>query len=778
MSGRKALLDNLIRRFQQDVTCAVCSSELQDARILPCLDFYCRMCIEGLRLQMSPNTYVCPAPQCHNEHVIPSLDELPRHFVVGTKKQLIRLLRRVSGEHVGCELCASLDGKNNTAKYVCLSCSEGQQLICDGCSRAHKTDAELRQHCLDELSLWLEPQNSDKLLRRASKSSLVPSALCSQHGYQLRYSCADCSTVNCCNCLRSHQGHAVQLLENAAELAKGAMMQRLVLVEAAHREFQEAAKDIETVRERLQHQEGKREMDVTTAFARVKMEVESRQKAMIQQLHSMAEGKRNKLTLQLHQLEGVAKLAGRLQGLMNELMQLPSLTHLLTHVDFLLSKSFELENRCDLVRKTAPLPRMQLSSTVPSLTPCESPTLAVHIPTSVFQSTLRNKCKVYSNKADTTITTAVGPGLRSPRALEMTYFKVVMRDSSGQPCNQAHGLTVQCCSQNKLIVEHVHISSYVCRGIVNVSYTPRISMEYLVSVRINEEDISGSPFTVAVQPAMLLSADLPPKLLQSLEAMKGAVHISVSTDGRIHVVFKNGNIKVFSQDGDEGPTFDEGPTQIPGGIAVAEDHSLFITSSEHHCISKYSPSGELVSTKGVLGCEEGEFNTPGGVAIKETTGEVFVCDTNNHRVQVFSVSNLEYLREFNINLTAEGLANHTQPVDILVSNHGSLYITDPANETVLVFSSDEKYQFSWSSMSKVLKSPRSIVADSDGLIYISDNHCLLVFQADGDHVATFEDRKYLLEPVGVALDNKGHVYVCDTGRDTVTVFKDTPVKVL
>ena len=118
---------------------------------------------------------------------------------------------------------------------------------------------------------------------------------------------------------------------------------------------------------------------------------------------------------------------------------------------------------------------------------------------------------------------------------------------------------------------------------------------------------------------------------------------------------------------------DEGPTQIPEGIAVAEDRSLF--------------------AKGVLGCKEGEFNTPGGVAIKETTGEVFVCDTNNHRVQVFSVSNLEYLREFTIDLTAEGLANHTQPVDKLVSNHGSLYITDPANETVLIFSSDEKYQF-------------------------------------------------------------------------------------
>ena len=84
------------------------------------------------------------------------------------------------------------------------------------------------------------------------------------------------------------------------------------------------------VRERLRNQEGQREMDIKTRFARIKLELDSRQKAMIQDLHSIAEWKQNRLAIQLHQLEGVAKRATRLEELMDELVNAPSITQLLT----------------------------------------------------------------------------------------------------------------------------------------------------------------------------------------------------------------------------------------------------------------------------------------------------------------------------------------------------------------------------------------------------------------------------------------------------------------
>ena len=776
--SRPTVIEDQIRRLQREVTCTICSSELQDPRLLPCLHYYCKDCIEGIRLQFSTNRYVCPAPQCHDEHAIPNLEILPRHCPIVTKKQHIRLLRKIGANETYCEICSSEQtvqvrkAMGKLAVYVCMSCNEGHQLICETCSRAHVSCPELRDHKLDPLSVWQVPRNREKMLRKMS-TQLLP-AVCRQHGYQLRYNCEDCDSINCCDCLRSHQGHTIRQIENAAEQAKRIVMQRLVVVAAGHEEFQAAAKDIMEVRERLRNQEGQREMDIKTRFARIKLELDSRQKAMIQDLHSIAEWKQNRLAIQLHQLEGVAKRATRLEELMDELVNAPSITQLLTHVDFLLLKSNEFENTSESVRKTAPLSKMLQSSSIPSLTPCESSTLAVNVPNAVFQAVLRDQCKVYSNKADAVKTTAMGPGLRNPRALEMTYFNVNIRDSSGQPYNQNYGLRVHCYSHNKQIEEYVRLSS-VSQGTVHVSYTPRTSTEYTVTVKISEENISGSPFTVPVQPALLLSANLEPKLLSSLKQLDEPVHICINET--IYVVSQNGTIRAFDRAGNEETNFEDGPTIIPGGMAIAEDKSLFITSCEHGCLSKYSPNGVLVTTQGKPGCKPNEYNNPGGISIKTATREVFVCDKNNHRVQVLD-ENLEYLREFSVDLTTEGFTNLSEPTDILISSHGSLYIIDQANNSVLVYSSDEKYQFSWGSPDTSLESPKCIVADSDGLIYVTDSQGVKAFQADGDHIASFQDNKHLKTPIGLAVDNDGHVYVCDIGNNTVMAFKDTPVKVI
>ena len=660
------------------------------------------------------------------------------------------------------------------AAYVCMSCNEGHQLICEACSRAHVSCPELRDHQLDRLSVWQEPRNREKLVRKMSTQQTQVPAVCRQHGYQLRYNCEDCDSINCCDCLRSHQGHTIRQIENAAEQAKRIVTQRLIVVAAGHEEFQAAAKDIMEVRERLRNQEGQREVDIKTRFTRIKMELDSRQKAMVQDLHSIAEWKQNRLAIQLHQLEGVAKRATRLEELMNDLVHAPSITQLLSHVDFLLLKSNEFETMSESVRKTAPLSKMLQSSSIPSLTPCESSTLAVNVPNTIFQTVLHNQCKVYSNKADAVKTTAIGPGLRNPRALEMTYFNVNIRDSIGQPYNQNYGLRVHCYSHEKQIEEHVRLSS-TSQGTVHVSYTPRASTEYTVTVKVNEENIRGSPFTVPAQPAMLLSANLEPKLHDLLKELEKPVHICVKE--KIFVITQNGKIRTFDQAGNEETNFEDGPTLSPGGMALADDGSLFITSCEHGCVTKYSSNGVLLKTQGKPGNKPNEYKNPGGISIKTATREVFVCDKSNHRVQVLD-ENLEYLREFSIDLTAEGFTNLSEPTDILISSHGSLYITDQANNSVLVYSSDEKYQFSWGPSDTTLESPKCIVADCDGLIYVTDSQGVKVFQADGDHVASFQDNKHLKTPIGIAVSNDGHVYVCDTENNTVTAFKDTPVKVI
>ena len=775
----KTFMESHIQSLNDQVACKICLSELVDPRILPCLHVYCKKCIEGIRLRLIADRYVCPAPQCHDEQVIPNLDDLPRHSVVNTKKQHIRILRQMSKEEVPCQLCPPASPAS--AMYVCMHCNEGEQIICEGCSQDHKTRPELREHSLDLLSTWLDAQNSRRLLGRAAKHQ---PKICSDHGYQLRYYCTNCNTTDCFECLKArrcdkdHPG-AVRVVENAVEGAKNIVTRQLVGVQAARKEFQAAAKDVENVRERLQNQEDQRKMDINTGFVRVRKELDTRQKSMLEQLKSMSDAKRNKLGIQLRQLEGLANLATRLEALMNDIVKAPNLAHLLALTDFLVLKSHELEKSRASVKKTATLSPLRLQSSTPSLTPCESPTLAVQIPTNIFQTALRNLWNVYSNDADIQKSTARGPGLKTPRALEMTYFKVFLRDSKDDPCNQTSGLSVKCYGQIQQIEEHVRLTT-ASQGIVQVSYTPRTSIEYKISVQIGGENIKGSPFTVLVQPAAVLLADLQPKLLNSLEEIVEPVYIAIGPDGMIYVVSQDGMIQKFDQTGRSGGNFEEGATKCPGGTAIAGDSSLLVTSREYHCISKFTQNGALVATQGKRGHGDGDFDCPEGVFFKSSTREVFVCDKNNHRVQVFD-ENLKYLRKFVIDLTNKGFEKQSEPTDIVINSWGPLYIIDQANNSILMYSSDETFQFSLGPKldpsSRILKTPRCIVTDVDDIIYVSDSGCILALQSNGDHIATFEDDSLILEPVGLAVDNDGHVYVCDTRKNTIKVFKDTIVKV-
>ena len=684
----------------------------------------------------------------------------------------------MSKEEVPCQLCPPPSPAS--AMYVCMQCNEGQQIICEGCSQDHITRPELREHSLDLLSTWLNAQNSRVLLGRAAKHR---TKVCSDHGFQLRYFCSACSTTDCVECIKTaHKDHpkAVHVMENAVEGAKNMVSQQLIGVKAAREEFETAASEVEKVRERLQNQEDQREMDINTGFVRVRKEMDSRQKSMLEQLKFMSDAKRNKLGIQLRQLEGLANRATRLEALMNDIAKAPNMAHLLALADFLVLKSIELEKSRASVKKTATLSPLRLQSSTPSLTPCESPTLAVQIPTNIFQTALRNLWNVYSNDTDIQKCTARGPGLKTPRALEMTYFKVFLRDSNNDPCSQTSGLRVKCYSHVQQIEEHVRIAT-AGQGIILVSYTPRTSMEYKITIQYGGEDINGSPFAVQVQPAPVLVADVEPALQRSLEDIVDPVYITAASDGTIYVVSQDGTIKNFDQSGQSGGKFEEGVTTCPGGTGLAENNSLIVSSMEHHCISKFTQNGVLVMTQGKHGCGDGYFDCPKGVFYKSSTREVFVCDKNNHRVQVFD-ENLKYLRKFSIDLTNKGFTKKGEPIDIFISSWGPLYVIDQANSCILIYSSDENFQFSLGPnlepSSRILKSPRCIVADADNIMYVSDSRCVLALQSNGDHIATFEDDTHISEPAGLTVDDDGHVYVCDTHENTIKVFKDTIAKVL
>ena len=71
--------------------------------------------------------------------------------------------------------------------------------------------------------------------------------------------------------------------------------------------------------------------------------------------------------------------------------------------------------------------------------------------------------------------------------------------------------------------------------------------------------------------------------------------------------------------------------------------------SSEHKLQKFTSSGVLIKCVGRRGGKEGEFDVPRGVTLYDN--RVYVCDCNNHRIQVFDLDLIHRLTWHRIQCT-------------------------------------------------------------------------------------------------------------------------------
>ena len=98
-------------------------------------------------------------------------------------------------------------------------------------------------------------------------------------------------------------------------------------------------------------------------------------------------------------------------------------------------------------------------------------------------------------------------------------------------------------------------------------------------------------------------------------------------------------ISIFTLDGNYVDKYDTrgtgGKLQSPHGIATDMCGFIFVTNSFKNCVSVFSKDGVFIHSFGSRGSDHGQFFGPQGIAISPT-GEIYVCDSENKRVQIFS----------------------------------------------------------------------------------------------------------------------------------------------
>ena len=155
-------------------------------------------------------------------------------------------------------------------------------------------------------------------------------------------------------------------------------------------------------------------------------------------------------------------------------------------------------------------------------------------------------------------------------------------------------------------------------------------------------------------------------------------------------------------------------------------------------------------------------NSPRGVVV--SGDRVFVCDRENHRVQVLT-RELQPVKQFGSRGSGDGQFNG--PESIAVDSEGMLYISDYGNHHVQVFTRHGEFVYSFGKKGSgqgELDGPRGVCVDAS-YVYVADyyNNRVSVFTKDGQFIRSCGEG-HLTYPYGVFVDSDGFVYVCCSNR--------------
>ena len=323
-------------------------------------------------------------------------------------------------------------------------------------------------------------------------------------------------------------------------------------------------------------------------------------------------------------------------------------------------------------------------------------------------------------------------------------------------------------------------------------------------------------------------------LTVGISAMEGRgcyvpVDSAVGKDGMLYVVNRSQQIvargvrvTMCNAEGEYFGTFGsfgEGDGQFtsPSGIAIDSQGRVYVSDEHLHRIAVFDAAGRFLSKFGTEGTQEGEFDTPSGIAI-DNQDNLYVADTYNNRIQKFTADGRFQL---SFGSQYDGIGGLRLPWGVTVDANGNVYVADWGNDHIQKFSASGEYLATFGDSGDgdgEFYRPSGVAVDHDGFIYVADwgNERVQVLDRAGgfvtsvmgdatlskwaenflnvnveegaarstanlepeidyfvpdSHEKSSHIEKYFWAPASVKLDGAGLLYVTESNRHRVQVYK-------
>lgn len=228
---------------------------------------------------------------------------------------------------------------------------------------------------------------------------------------------------------------------------------------------------------------------------------------------------------------------------------------------------------------------------------------------------------------------------------------------------------------------------------------------------------------------------------------------------KIFISYNNGTIRQFDSAG-VATTFATG-LNLPKGLAVNAGF-LYVANSGANAILKFPTSGGAASTFSSSG-----LNGPYGIAF-DGAGDLLVANYSGSTVQKLNGGTGLPIAPFPVTSP-----NMNGPFSVVVDGTGNFYATSHNNNTIQKFDSAGNFVSDFVPFTGGLSAPRGMAIKA-GVLYVANYGISAIKTFDlttGNALADFAGTSDgLLNPVGIAFDDAGNLFVANAGNNSVMKF--------
>ena len=747
----KTLLNNL----HEEVSCSVCMTTFTDPKTLPCLHSFCLHCLEGI-LRTSGRHDAISCPECRRESRVPSgsLNDLPTNFRINSLLDVLAIKQcNITGVQ-----CGNCEKKNSESFYCFQCCSFWCESNCISLHNGIRTNKEHRVLALKDF----QDKDFENVLKRP--------AFCTKEHHEkeeLKFFCKDCEVAICNTCVVTlHEGHVKITLKEAANERK---LQIKFVLDSQKQKAQLQRNKIAKLDEsciRIQQQAETVKRDAEKFVEMMTTLIEAKKKEIFEKIETVAESSIERIVIHKSEIEHQVKMSESAIEETETLLKRSTIAEIVqldksfnTIVPEEVSQMTESEFLCDI-------------DVLCQLIFLENETLMDKINTEGIGSfkTVRSKTKAHQSRAK-------GKGLKEATVGLKAEFVLITRNSEGEQRHEEHDcITLQLknqygrdCVTKKQVQDNKD-------GIYNISYVAKETGKCSASLKINGEDVRGSPFAVDVKP----SRSFRPVLSFGHEGASVGMFNKpwgVAVNGRDEIAVTdayNHRVQVFNSDGTYLRSFGrkgEKPGELSFPLDITFDKNGNIIVVDDYRVQLFSEHGECLNHIGGRGTLDHQFNYPHGLSL-DRDGNFIVGDKDNHLVKIFSPTG-KLLRK----IGGHGILS--RPLHCV--QYGKYYIvSDISDHCIKVFNSDGDFLYSFGKKGEgdgEFNSPRCLSVTKEGELLVCDrnNHRIQIFELNGMFLGTFGKNGSEIGqfdgPNSSAFLSDGRIVVTDIDNNRVQILE-------